>query len=147
MIKRITSDTNPDLFLLQYNEQFNVTDLLVVPCFFFIPEIIEKRPPLAPEARRSGWIGCNILYTEIPSQGWIPAIREHVVLPRQEVIENYRLSKKLKTDSLEARGWLMDVLSCVNSINKPEFSLNDVYAHVEELQRKHINNRPFGNFA
>ncbi len=141
MVERITSDTNPDLFLLQYNEQFNVTDLLVIPRFFFIPEIIERRHPLAPTARRSGWVGCNILYAEIPTQGRIPAIRERMVLPRQEVVENYRLSKSLKTDSLEARGWLMDVLSCVNALNKAEFSLSEVYAHIEEFRRKHINNK------
>lgn len=47
MIERITSDSNPDLFLLQYNEQYDITDLMLVPRFFFVLEIIEKRKPLA----------------------------------------------------------------------------------------------------
>ena len=71
MIERITSDSNPDLFLLQYSEQYDVTALMLIPRFFFVPEIIKKRKPLAPTARRHDWVGCNILYHQIPDQGRI----------------------------------------------------------------------------
>lgn len=66
MIDRITGDSNPDLFILQYNESYNVTDLLLIPRFFFVPEIIEKRKPLPSTARRHGWTGCNIRISEVP---------------------------------------------------------------------------------
>ena len=45
MIERINSSTNPDLFILNYSETLQVTDLLLVPKFFFIESIIEKRRP------------------------------------------------------------------------------------------------------
>ena len=140
MIERITSDSNPDLFLLQYSESLSVTELLLIPRFFFVPDIIEKRKPLAATARRHGWIGCNILFGEIPQQGKISVIQNSRILDRQNVIQNYDRIKQLRTKSIDSRGWLLDVLSCINDIQKTEFSLSDVYGYVEVLQKKHINN-------
>lgn len=60
MIARITSITNPALFIMRYSKDYNVTDLTLIPKFFFVPHIIEKRKPLAPTTRRAGWTGCNI---------------------------------------------------------------------------------------
>lgn len=60
-IQRVNSNTNPDLFVLQYQNE-NVTDLTLVPKYFFTPNIIEKRKPLAQTARRAGWIGSNIIF-------------------------------------------------------------------------------------
>lgn len=140
MIERITSDSNPDLFLLQYSEQYDVTALMLIPRFFFVPEIIEKRKPLAPTARRRDWVGCNILYHQIPDQGRIEIINNSSVINRSDVIESYKRIKQLKTKSLESRGWLLDVLNCVNDIKSDVFTLNEVYDYVELLQQKHINN-------
>lgn len=140
MIERITSDSNPDLFLLHYSQAFAVTGLLLIPRFFFVPEIIEKRKPLAATAKRHGWVGCNILFGEIPEQGKIAVIQNSSVLNRQDVIHNYSRVKQLQTKSLESRSWLLDVLGCVNDISKNEFSLSDVYAYVELLRKKHVNN-------
>ena len=140
MIERITSDSNPDLFLLQYSGQYDVTDLVIIPRFFFVPEIIEKRKPLAPTARRHDWVGCNIIYSQIPDQGKIAIINNGFVINQTDVIECYSRIKKLKTESLESRGWLLDVLNCVNDIKHNEFTLNEVYSYVEFLQQKHINN-------
>ena len=140
MIERITSDSNPDLFLLQYSESLSVTELLLIPRFFFVPDIIEKRKPLAATARRHGWIGCNILFGEIPQQGKISVIQNSRILDRQNVIQNYDRIKQLRTKSIDSRGWLLDVLSCINNIPKTEFTLSDVYGYVEVLQKKHINN-------
>ena len=66
MIDRITCTTNPELFVLQYSPQYCVTDFMLIPKFFFVPNIIERRAPLPPTARRSSWIGCNIIYSDIP---------------------------------------------------------------------------------
>ena len=140
MIERITSDSNPDLFLLQYSESLSVTELLLIPRFFFVPDIIEKRKPLAATARRHGWIGCNILFGEIPQQGKISVIQNSRILDRQNVIQNYDRIKQFRTKSIDSRGWLLDVLSCINDIQKTEFTLSDVYGYVEVLQKKHINN-------
>jgi len=58
--------------LLNYDlKQLVVTNLFVVPKHFFVREIIQERKPLAPTARRAGWIGCNILLGQIPESGKI----------------------------------------------------------------------------
>ncbi|MCQ2514795.1 MAG: restriction endonuclease [Ruminococcus sp.] len=140
MIDRITSDTNPELLLLEYSNDYRVNNLTLVPKFFFTPDIIEKRKPLADTAKRAGWIGCNILYSEIPSQGKIPIIKECNICDLKTVINKYKQIKKLQMKNIESRGWMIDVLNCINNINNDEFSLTDVYRFVDELQRKHINN-------
>ena len=62
MIERLNSNNNPNFFLLTYDrESFRVKDFLTVPKYFFVEDIIEKRKPLAPTARRAGWVGCNIV--------------------------------------------------------------------------------------
>ena len=72
MIARLKSNNNPNLFFLNYNPlQYEILNFLVVPKHFFIPEIIEKRNPLSTNARRKGWIGCNILFQNIPQSGKI----------------------------------------------------------------------------
>lgn len=71
MLERITSTSNPDLFVMQYSDNLQVINLTLIPKFFFVPSIIEKRKPLSENARRAGWTGCNILYSKIPDQGKI----------------------------------------------------------------------------
>ena len=56
------------------------------------------------------------------------------------VVNQYKHIKQLQTDSIESRGWLIDVLNCVNSIPRKDFSLIDVYKFTDELQKKHIDN-------
>ena len=40
MIGRITSSTNPDLFVMQYTQDYDITYLTVIPKFFFVPQIL-----------------------------------------------------------------------------------------------------------
>ena len=47
----------------------------------------------------------------------------------------------VKSTNIEAKGWLLDVLVCVERIHKPEFTLDDVYAYESILQAKHPLNR------
>src|SRR3989338_7316578 len=56
MIERLRSSINPNFFLLNYDlQKLAVLDFFVIPKHFFVPEIIEKRKPLALSARRAGW--------------------------------------------------------------------------------------------
>ncbi len=140
MIERITSTQNPDLFVLSYSENLSVTNMFVIPKFLFVPPIIEKRKPLGENARRAGWTGCNILIHDIPAQGKIDIIRNQMVSCIDDVVQMYRHIEKLQTNNIEKRGWLFDVLNCVNKIPSDEFTLGEVYAYVEFLQQKHIGN-------
>lgn len=47
MLKRLTSNNNPNFFFLNYNlTNLTITNFLVIPKHFFVPKIIEKENPL-----------------------------------------------------------------------------------------------------
>lgn len=141
MNERILSNTNPDFFFLSYSQKDNIVkSFVIVPKHFFVPEIIEKRKPLSVTARRSGWIGCNILLSAIPRQGWIYIINNGKINNKQYVVEQLNKSKKLETMDIKNRGWLLDVLNCVNNINTPIFNTDDIYKFEHLLSHKHPDN-------
>lgn len=140
MIERITSNSNPQLFIMSYSENFSVTNLVFIPKFFFTTDVIEKRNPLSKNARRAGWIGCNILYKDIPEQGKINIIHAGKEIEIEKVIDWYNKTKKLKTHNLKLRGWLLDILNCVNGINSEIFTLQDIYRYVDFLKSRHMDN-------
>lgn len=138
MIDRITSLDNPSFFFMHYDHH-EVNNLIIVPKCFFIPEIIEKRRPLADNARRAGWEGCNILLSKIPNFAKIPIIKNKVILDSKNVCEEYKRVYSLQTNSIESRGWLFDVLNCVERLDT-NFTLSQMYGFVEELKKKHPTN-------
>jgi type II restriction enzyme len=134
MQARLTASNNPHLLLLSYDPKFlGVTDLFVVPKHFFIPEIIQKRKPLAPTARRAGWVGCNILLDQVPQSGKIFLVRDRALVPKADVLESWRRTAFLREEKGEARGWLIEVMKCVEAIGRPEFRLDEVYAYEAKL--------------
>ncbi len=141
MIKRITDNNNPDFFLMSYSKsQMRVTDFILIPKHFFVPDIIEKRRPLAPTSVRAGWVGCNILIDRIPQQGRISIISAGKVLDINNIILSINKSSLLEVNDIDSRGWLFDVLSCVNRISNDVFELMEVYQYEKILQQKHPNN-------
>lgn len=139
MIERIESDTNPNLFVLEYKVN-QIINLRIIPKYFFTPQIIEKRKPLSPNSRRAGWIGCNILYSEIPLQGKINIIENSIIYKKSAVIDLFAKTKSLYFKNLTKRTWLMDILECINKIPTDEFTLKDMYAFCDLLAQKHKNN-------
>lgn len=138
LIERITSFENPN-FLFMHHDGREVNNLVVVPKCFFVPEVIEKRKPLASEARRAGWEGCNILLGNIPQFAKIPIIRNGVVLEATEVCAAYNRAYTLHTNNLESRSWLIDTINCIERLDTA-FTLGQVYGFVALLQAKHPDN-------
>ena len=125
---------------MRYHENL-VEALTVVPKYFFTPEVLNMRPPLAPTARRAGYIGSWIMYSEIPSIGKITVIEAHAERDKDSVLKDYAQAIRLKIDNMNLRGWLMDIMRCVDRINHEIFSLDDIYAFTDELRMKHPDNR------
>ena len=142
-IERLQSSSNPNLFVLSYHLQnLSVLDFFVIPKHFFVPGIIEKRKPLAETARRAGWIGSNILLRKIPQIGKIFIIKERHVEPKEKVLAEWRKTLFLREEKeISARGWLLDVIRCLEKLGKREFALDDVYAFENELSVLHPDNR------
>ncbi|MCD7928652.1 MAG: restriction endonuclease [Clostridiales bacterium] len=140
-IQRINSNDNPDFLLMSYSlEKMTVESMVFVPKFFFVPELVEKRKPLSENARRAGWVGCNILFEKIPIQGRISIIENQIPLDKDDVLHRVSQAQKIRTNDISARGWLLDTLNCVNSIESNVFTLKMVYQFEEELAAKHPNN-------
>ncbi|MDQ2860761.1 MAG: restriction endonuclease [Pseudomonadota bacterium] len=142
MCQRLASSNNPSLILMNYDlARFGVTDLFFVPKHFFVREIIQERKPLAPTARRAGWVGCNILLGEIPSSGKIFFVRDGATAPRGLVMEQWRSTLFLKDRGVAARGWLIEVMKCVEMIGRGAFTLEDVYGFEGRLKTIYPGNQ------
>ena len=128
--------------LLNYDlKQLAVTNLFVVPKHFFVREIIQERKPLAPTARRAGWIGWNILLGQIPESGKIFLVRNGELQPKGSVLNQWQKTLFLREEGVDARGWLIEVMKCVENIGKHEFQLDDVYAFETALSKLYPENR------
>lgn len=142
MVREIQENRTPNLLALHYNlDGWKVANLLLIPSFAFPISAIEKRKPLAATARRAGWVGCNILLGAIPQDARIPVIADGVPVPARQVREQYARIRPLNALRPEQRGWTLDVLNAVRSLQKREFSLADVYALDQELSGLHPANR------
>ncbi|MBU4311680.1 MAG: restriction endonuclease [Candidatus Omnitrophica bacterium] len=143
MLERLRSRHNPNFFFLSYGlGALEVSNFLVIPKHFFVPEIIEKRKPLAPHARRAGWIGCNILLQKIPQTGKIFLVRDKKVRPKKAVLETWRKTLFLREETqLNAKGWILDIMNCIDDLRKKLFSLDEVYSFEKDLRLKHPGNK------
>jgi len=141
MMQRVQSDTNPNFFFLTYDKtQFLVRNFLIIPKYYFTPALIEQRKPLRSHAKRAGWVGCNINISSIPESGRIYVVRQSQSMGKDAVCAQWKATEFLSQQSLAKRGWLLDIMSCLDRIHKSIFSLNEVYAFETELQAKYPNN-------
>jgi type II restriction enzyme len=142
MMRAIREDRTPNLYALHYSRiVWQVQNLILIPHFAFSASAIEARKPLAPEARRAGWIGCNIVLKNIPPDAKIQLISEGVPVPSHLVRESFHRLQPLKEISPKERGWTLDVLRVVRSLGKKEFSNSDIYTFESQLEHLHPNNR------
>src|SRR3990167_5498335 len=143
MVERLQSSANPNFFFLSYDlQKFEVLNFLVIPKHFFVPDIIEKRKPLAQTARRAGWIGCNILLQSIPQTGKIFFIRNRQIEPKEKVLAEWRKTFFLREEKeVSAKGWLLDTMRSIEKLGKREFTLDDIYIFENELAKLHPENK------
>jgi type II restriction enzyme len=143
IMRAVNKNQLPNFAFLIYDPtQFEVTDLFYVPKYFFSPSIIEKRTPLSLDARRAGWIGCNILFYNIPEIAKIHAVKNSEIIPSDSVYESWnkiRFMSEFKR--VNARGWTSDIIHCVDLIEKSEFDLSDCYKFEGRLKHLHPENQ------
>jgi type II restriction enzyme len=143
MMRAIESNRSPNLILMHYSTDIlQVQDLLLIPRQLIVPSTIEKRNPLNLTARRAGWTGCNILLQNIPSTAQLFAVRTFRVREPNEIREEWKRLAFVKEIGSEARGWVVDVLRCIQSLEKKQFTLREMYNRFEqELSKLHPQNR------
>ncbi len=141
MIAAIRNDRTPNLLAMQYSASFEVLNLLLIPRYFFTESVIEKRKPLSPNARRAGWVGCNILLGRIPADGRIAVVVDRLPLEESHVREQFARAKALNQVSTPERGWTLDVLNGIRGLGRKEFTLEEAYSLESELAHLHPGNR------
>jgi type II restriction enzyme len=57
------------------------------------------------------------------------------------VLKSWRETLFLRETSVTARGWLIEVMRCVEQMGGAEFTLDDVYAFERHLSRLYPDNR------
>lgn len=143
IIKRINSPQKPNFFFMSYKIEIqNINYFFVVPKYFFITEIIEKRSPLTNNAKRSGWIGSNILFSKIPKAGQIFYVENGKEIDKKVVLSKWQKTiflKQIKKRS--AKGWILDIMNCIDLLNKKEFHLSDIYNFEKDLSANHYENK------
>ena len=141
MIRAIRSEQVPNLFLLRYSPAWSVLDFLLVPSFFLTESAVEKRRPLSANARRAGWVGCNILLNNIPQDGRIWVVSNGVSSSPSIVRQEYERIRPLSALNVKVRGWTLDVLNILRRLGKKDVPLSDLYAFERHLQSLHPNNK------
>lgn len=143
MIERINSFEKPNFFFMGYRiNTLSVKDFFVVPKHFFISEIIEKRKPLSETARRAGWVGANILFSKIPKAGRIFYIENGIEINKKLILEKWQKTLFLKQiKRTEEKGWILDIMNCIDALGKKEFSLEELYVFESDLQAMHPKNK------
>src|SRR3990172_6540244 len=138
----VSAGVAPGFFLLQYRaDAWRVSRFFVVPGHFVTPMVVERRVPLRETARRAGWVGCNILLERIVDAAKIPVVEGDHIHPAREVRERWRQFAFVREAPPAGRGWIGDVLSCLQRLGKPEFKLTDVYGFESELAKRHPTNK------
>ena len=139
---RVATGQNPNLALLNYNlAERSVVNLCIVPKQFFVADIIEKRRPLGPTAKRAGWVGCNIRLNRIPEIGKVFLVKNGETQSTNDVLGQWQKTLFLREQSYEARGWLLEVMSCCQAIGQRDFSLEAVYQFEPRLAAIYPGNK------
>ncbi len=53
----------------------------------------------------------------------------------------WKKTKFMDRRDMKFRGWLADVMACVDQIDEVEFSINDVYVFESQLKARYPNNK------
>jgi type II restriction enzyme len=137
----ILKDAYPSLILLRYDPaRWVVSDLELVHRACITTSCLIRRKPLSATARRAGWEGCLISLANVPALGRIGVVRNGTVRPKQVVVEQWKQSARLLKTEPQARGWVADVLGCVEKLYST-FTLENAYLFEKELAAKHPKNR------
>lgn len=140
MIERINSYNNPNFFFLTYTKQWTVNNFLIIPKQFITTEIIIKRPPLAPTARRAGWVGCNIDISKVAESGKVFLVKNTEIIAPEVVNQFFNKTLFLRQKPSDAKGWVLDIMKCVDEIKTDIFNLDEIYKFEQTLKLKYPNN-------
>lgn len=140
MIERINNNSNPNFYFLNYDkDNFDVINFCAVPNYFFTPNLIIPRKKGIPN--RPDYIMCNIDISGIPNSGKIFYVKDRKIMSKTKVLDDWNKTLFLKeSKNIQAKGWLLDIMQCIEKLDENSFSLNDLYNFETYLKIKHPEN-------
>lgn len=139
MVEKVESSTNPNYFVLQYNKQFHILNYIAIPKYFVRKEdIIPRKNWLR---TRPNYIMCSISMRGIPESWKIYLIKDGSFLDKKEILRTWEKTVFLwENKDIEAKGWILDIMKCIDTLWKQEFTLDEMYAFEPILKQKYQNN-------
>ena len=67
-------------------------------------------------------------------------VKNTKTINREIVKETFNKTLFLRTKSKDAKGWILDIMNCIDLIKKDSFTLDEVYQFEEKLRLKYPNN-------
>ncbi len=140
MIERINSNSNPNFYFMNYDKNnFDVINFCAVPNYFFIPDIIIPRKKGIPN--RPDYIMCNINISSIPNSGKIFYVKDKEIISKNKVLDDWSKTLFLKeSNNIKSKGWLLDIMQCIERLNERKFTLQDLYVFEDYLKTKYPEN-------
>ena len=62
------------------------------------------------------------------------------LVPKAQVLDQWQQTRFLRDEGVAARGWLIEVMKCVESIGKADFEIADVYRFEERMRQLYPGN-------
>lgn len=144
-MEAIHANEAPDYAFMSFDPgAWRVTDLFLVPGHFLTPSVVEKRKPLSSDARRSGWVGSNILLDRIPEAGRIEVVEDGEAVPTEEARNRFEQTAFLSDQDTSSRDWSTAVMDCIDELNlQPggRFELAEVYDFEDRLANMYPENQ------
>jgi type II restriction enzyme len=68
-------------------------------------------------------------------------VENKLIKPKKEIIKNWRKTVFLSEEKeIKNKSWIVDIMNCIDRLNKKEFELKELYALERELSKKHADN-------
>ncbi len=141
MIASIREGRQPNLILMNYRLPFSVLDLFILPRRFIVEPMVVARTPLSKNARRAGWVGCNLDLEIIPKSALIHCVINGAPVPQENIQRSWAATEELESIEGAERGWIAVALGIVDSIGSGFFSIDDIYAYESRASRLFPNNK------
>lgn len=143
-MQAIRDNRAPDYAFMAFDpEAWQVRDLYVVPGHFITPTVVEERKPLSADARRSGWVGSNILLDRIPDAGRIAVVDDGRATAPSDVRTTFAQTAFLSREDVATRDWTTAVMDCIDDLDLElgdRFALADVYDFEDRLAELYPEN-------
>ena len=104
-----------------------------------MPDTIIQRKKGIPN--RPNYLMCNINISVIPNSEKIYYIKDGERLNKNQIIDSWHKTTFLRqSQNIDSKGWLIDIMNCIDKMEKETFSLNDMYNFENYLKIKHPEN-------